>query len=229
LYRFTVVPFRSVAALRDADTMLHHSNLVYAGLMLAMAGCSGGPAVPKAPKLDAAAAAAQAMTLYDSDGDGFIAAAELAKSPALESALAQVDANRDQKLSADEIAGRIRSWSARGTAIKEFKCRVLMNGRPLTGAEVVFQPDPFLGDEFRSGRGQTDGQGVASISMPSDQLPDPSLTGMWLGFYTVRITAANGKPAIPARFNTSSELGQEVADDPSVLEPRDVEFRLTTS
>lgn len=181
--------------------------------LIGMIGCSGGPAELAPPSINAAKAAHEAIVLYDSDGDGAIAGAELKKSPSLAKAAKQIDANGDQKLSEDEIAARIRSWSARGTALTEVKCQVLLNGQPLPGAEVVFDPEPFLGSDIHPARAETDAQGYARPAMAKEHLPDPTLTGAALGLYTIRVTSKTNAGLIPARYNRESELGEEVSED----------------
>jgi hypothetical protein len=193
------------------------------------AGCSGSPAALRAPDIDATAAGKEAVALYDTNGDAAISATEVVKCPALLYAWRKIDANNDQQLSAEEITARIRTWSARGTALTDFKCTVLLNGRPLPGVEVALEPAPFFGGALQPARGETDDQGLASISIARDKLPDPSISGVCLGLYTVRITSHVNEKLIPAKYNRNSELGQEVTDEPSPLEEGAVEFRLTTS
>lgn len=204
-------------------------NAVSAIMLLLAAGCSDGPAALKAPDIDATAAGQQAIALYDSNGDGAIAAAESAKCPALLSAWRRIDSDNDQKLSAEEISTRIRSWNARGTALKDFKCKVLLNGRPLPGVEVLLEPAPFFGDALQPARGETDSQGLASVSIARDKLPDPAVSGVHLGFYTVRITSRANEKLIPTKYNRNSEIGQEITDEPTPLEEGAFEFRLSTS
>ncbi len=50
---------------------------VGAGLLAALAGCSGGPSRVQPPSISPSGAASEAMTAYDKDSDGFIAGAEL--------------------------------------------------------------------------------------------------------------------------------------------------------
>jgi hypothetical protein len=204
-------------------------NWVILCVLAITAGCSGGPTALKPPDIDAAAAAKQAIVLYDTDGDSLLAPAETAKSPALAHAARQIDMNGDQKISADEVAARIRSWSARGTAIKEFRCRVTLNGQPLPGVEVVLEPERFLAESVQPARGETDAQGIAVISVPRESLPNPSISGVTVGLYTVRISSRTNERLVPARYNRSSELGQEVADDPASIDDGSVEYRLKTS
>ncbi len=42
------------------------------------------------------------------------------------------------------------------SALFPIPCRVTMGGRPLSGAIVVFEPEPFLGDVFQTATGTTD-------------------------------------------------------------------------
>jgi hypothetical protein len=51
--------------------------------------------------------------------------------------------------------------------------------------------------------------------MPSvgpEHMPEPGLNGMRGGFYRIEISQQrNGKEQIPAKYNTKTELGQEIA------------------
>jgi hypothetical protein len=198
-------------------------------LLLILAGCTGGASGLRTPRIDAAGAAKEAIALYDANKDGALSTTELAKCPGLGSALRRTDANGDGQLSADEIAARIRSWSAHGTILKAVQCRVLFNGRPLAGAEVVLEPERFLTGALTSAKGETNAQGIATVSIPRETLSSPSPSGVFLGLYTVRITSPGNRPAIPPRYNQTSELGQEVADDSFPIDSNVIDFRLSTS
>jgi hypothetical protein len=182
--------------------------------------CSHGPAPVRPPSIDASEAGSRAMEQYDTDADGLIAGGELEKSSALKAALPRLDINGDQGVSADEVAARIESWQAARTGMASVRCHVVLDGRPLSGADVVFEPEAFLGDEIKTAAGKTNQFGDAAPTIPPEQRPAPNLPGgAHFGLYKVRISkVANGRETIPARYNVDTTLGQEVAyDDPGMM------------
>ncbi len=174
-------------------------------------GCSGKPARVHPPAIDAAAAGEAAIQQYDSDGDGLIRGAELTRAPALRSALERLDADQDGAVSAEEIAARVRAWQRTQTGATSLSCTVTYRGRPLEGATVRFVPEEFLGEEIQTATGQTDELGSALLSVPPDPDHPGRILGVACGLYRVEITKEGVD--IPARYNTQTVLGQEVADD----------------
>jgi hypothetical protein len=93
-----------------------------------------------------------------------------------------------------------------GPSLGEVSGKVTLDGQPLAGALVEFQPA-----EGRGSIGVTDAQGSYRLSHTED------LQGAVVGTHTVRITMADededpkprGGP-IPARYNRLSELTAEV-------------------
>ena len=88
-------------------------------------------------------------------------------------------------------------------------CKVTHNGKALAGATVTFVPEPFLGGGMQKGTGTTSSAAVANIVSP--YAADPAIRGMSPGFYRVEITKSGEK--IPAKYNTQTTLGAEVASD----------------
>ncbi len=177
--------------------------------MVLATGCMRKPKPPAQPAFDAAEAGAEAIEQYDADRDGRLDAAELQKCPALLQAVDRADADGDGTLTAGEIAARIKAWFASGTVIMDWPVYVELDGKPLEGATVVFEPEEFLGSGFKACRGVTDKFGRTSLRGADAQFP-----GLYVGAYRVRISKkTGGKETLPARYNTESELGWEVADD----------------
>jgi len=173
--------------------------------MLLLAGCSGRPARVY-PDAIAGDAPQKAMELYDTDHDGFIDGAELDKVPGLKAALKQVDTNGDGKISADEIAARIKVWKDSKIGRTTLSVPVTHNGAPLAGAKVRLVPESFLGSALHTAEGTTDKGGVARVSaQPRDAGDVPGLSP---GFYRVEITKEGDN--IPAKYNTATTLGLEV-------------------
>jgi hypothetical protein len=161
------------------------------------------------------AAAAAALAQYDTNHDGSIAGPELDKSPGLKSALPSMDADRDGKLSAAEIAARLSKYRSDEIPTFPFLCQVMLDGRPLAGAEVRVVPEPFLGDQVKPASGMTDADGGASL-----KIEGAADHGVHCGLFVVQISKkdAAGKETVPAKYNTQSTLGQEVARDVRAIE-----------
>ncbi len=182
--------------------------------LLASGGCSGGPPRTLPPEIDADAAAQQAIAMYDTDGDGSISGKELDKCPGIKDALEHYDFRHDGKVTAAAIAARIREWQESKMGITAAKVRVLLDGQPLEGATVTFEPEPFLGPHVATASGQTANNGAALMTIPADpQNPQSERkSGVHCGLYKVRISKQiRGHETLPARYNSKTELGIEIA------------------
>ena len=165
-----------------------------------------GPPRILPPKTDAAAAGAEAIRLYDADHDGKLSGEELDKCPGLKAAIDNIDRSGNGEITAEKITARIRAWQDSRLARMSLGCRVTHNGVPLAGAEVKFVPEKFLGENLKTATGKTDANGLAMIATPESGPP-----GVAPGFYRVEITKAGED--IPAKYNTETIFGQEVAVD----------------
>ena len=185
-------------------------GLTLAGLLAVAVGCPSGPPRISPPAINASQAAARAIEMYDANKDGKLSGAELDKCPGLKSAAARLDPN-GQGITAEMIAERINAWLSRRTGRMSAFCVVCRNGKPLEGAEVKLVPEKFLGlgdDPKWIATGTTGKIGGVSLSVPtSGQRTDPA--GVPPGFYRIEIT----KPGldIPAKYNTETVLGVEIA------------------
>jgi hypothetical protein len=159
-----------------------------------------------APKIDAVAAGAEAIKQFDANNDGKLNGAELDRCPGLKTAIDQIDPSGNGEITAEMIAARIKAWQDSKVGRMSLGCVVLRNGKPLAGAEVKFVPEKFLGPNLKTAAGETDKNGVAMIALPDDPPP-----GLAPGFYRVEITKAG--ETIPAKYNTDTILGREVAID----------------
>ena len=79
-------------------------------LALLLVGCDRPPARVEVPRLKPDAVAAAAIQQCDQDGDGLIDEEEARHAPGLKAGWSRLDTNSDSKVSADEIAARIRAW-----------------------------------------------------------------------------------------------------------------------
>jgi hypothetical protein len=171
--------------------------------------CNRPPKGPDRPVLDAAGSGQRAVELYDVSHDGQIDAEELKACPALAMAVARIDKDSSGSLSANEIAERVSYFQNAKVTIVSGATEVKLDGQPLAGATVNYEPEEFLGDSFKACSGTTDDSGIAYVSGHDAKFP-----GIYLGFYRVRISKqADGKETVPARYNTDSQLGYEATDD----------------
>lgn len=181
------------------------------GLSLFAAGCSREPSRVTAPNIDPDTAAAAALELYDSNHDGSLSKAELAKNPAVLLSFAAYDLNGDGAIGGDEFVARLSELYGKRIGLTEVSSKVTYQGRPLKDAVVVFEPEPYLGEEIPEARGTTDANGTASMTIAAEFLPENlrqrnrSLTKV--GTYKVRITHPN--MSLPDKYNTQTTLGYE--------------------
>lgn len=182
------------------------SLTVLGGLVV---GCRRGPEPPKPPQIDPAQAAAEAIRLYDKNGSGMLERDEWKQSPALAAAKERIDRDADGKITSQEIADRITSWLQSPAIRTTCVILVTLDGRPLEGATVSLEPEPFLGPSYKPASGTTDLGGMASMSGQ-----DEKFSGVYLGLYRVKVSKQiGGRETIPARYNSQTELGCEVATD----------------
>jgi hypothetical protein len=203
-------------------------GLALAALLLA--GCSSGPSRVKPPSISPSGAASKAMTEFDKDGDGFIAGSELDAAPAIKAAMSTIDTDKDGKVTADEIAARIEAWQTTRIGVMTAGCNFTLDGKPLTGAQVTLEPAPFLADSLKAAVGETDIAGTAIVSVPKEERPTKDTpAGFQIGLYRVRVSKkVNGQETIPAKYNTETTLGQQIAPDDPAVASQKIRFALTT-
>jgi hypothetical protein len=181
------------------------------------------------PDFDPSGSAAAAMQQYDTDGDGYVAGAELKQAPSLNATLKGLDTDNDGRVSASEIEARIQAWVDMKTGLVSFPAEFVMDGRPLVGATVTFDPEEFLGGVVSLAEGTVAITGLVKPRVPKELRPRPdSPPGVQAGFYKVRVSrVVKGKETIPAKYNTETTLGQEVSKDNWAIENKQVRFTLT--
>ena len=174
-------------------------------LALSSAGCSR---TIETPRINARDIAARALAEYDTNGDGVLDARELKRCPGLESCAKRLHPkSKDPRLSLEELEQVLTEYVDSQTGLMTVVCKVTLNEEPLAGAEVVLEPEAFMGDSSKPARGTTDEQGKAQMKI--EGAPQP---GCHLGIYRVRIAKADagGRQMLPARYNTETQLGIEV-------------------
>ena len=158
------------------------------------------------PTIDPAKAAAAAMKQYDADSDGSISAAE-AKKSSLDPKKGW-DADGNGSIEKSEIADRLTTYDAMKPGLQmNITCKVLHKRKPLEGAEVVYEPEAFLGGSVPTANGTTDADGNAT--MIAKDIADPTLQGMHTGSYLVRITHPDIE--LDAKYNTETEFSIELS------------------
>jgi len=190
--------------------------------MLVFGGCfGGGPSRVRPPSVDAGSAGRGAMEQYDANKDGVVKGEELDKAPSLKSALKQLDKNGDGGVDAGEVTARIRQWQDSKVGKMAVSCIITFNKKPLSGAKVTFEPEKFLGDNLKPCEGTTDASGAVALSDGGDPPGCPP------GFYLVRISKQEGgKELIPAKYNTQTILGKEIALDAEQMQEGAIRFDL---
>lgn len=178
-----------------------------------LAGCSGKASRVAAPDVSPSGAATKAIEAYDKDGDGAISRDELAACPGMAAARQSYDKDGDGKVTEDEIAARITAWQERKLALTSLSCTVNYKGRPMAGAEVVMTPEAYLGESVKQAHGTTTDAGSGIMAISDDDLPSEhrGIKGVHYGTYKVQITHPD--ISLPAKYNTETTLGHEVAHD----------------
>ncbi len=168
-------------------------------------GCGGGPGRVGAPDWDPDDVAEAIIADLDKNGDGAIDEEELKAAPGLAAGVRFVDANKDGKLTQEEIETRFDKYASLRIGIRGQIFRITYKGRPVANAEVRFLPEGFLKGVIEPAAGTTDDFGnVSPITEGQD------LRGMRIGYYRVQIVSGGGN--IPAVYRTEqSPLGADVS------------------
>jgi hypothetical protein len=153
--------------------------------------------------MNASAAAAEAMKMYDADGDGKISGDEFNRCPALK-AIA-----KDGEVTADMISALVAQWQNGAAGRVGAGAIIRNNGKPLVGASVKFVPEKFLGGNVQTATGTTDSKGACAVTVPVAAAGEPK--GLFLGFYRVEVTK-DGE-SIPAKYNTETTLTAAALND----------------
>jgi hypothetical protein len=186
-------------------------------------GClSGCQSRLEAPRVDAEAAGAAALATYDSGGDGAVDGAELDKAPTLKNSLSLVDADKDGRLTAAEIATRLTLYRDGKMAMMPLNAQVSLNGAPLADATVTLVPEKFMGESFKTASGTTDSTGLCSFSI-SEQEP-----GTQVGFFRIEVSKKQGgQEMVPARYNSQTQLGGVIGPDSPIVEEGSLILKLS--
>ena len=206
-----------------------HVALIVIALTAATVGCRYRLPALKPPKFDPEATAVAALEQYDTDSDGRISGGELKAAPSISFALDRIDSDGDDEVTTVELARMIQEkWIDAGGGVIRVKAVVTLNRRELDGATITFEPEDFLGNVIHAATGVTDANGFAAMSMAPEHMPHKNVrSGVAPGLYLVRISKmVDDRELIPAKYNTETTLGVEVAMRASYM-PGHVQFDLT--
>ena len=174
-----------------------------------LSGCSRTPAQFEAPDVNTQSAAVQAIEQYDGNGDKSLSTEELAKCPGILSKITLYDLNADKAVDQEEIATRLAELLKYGTGGTALTARVALNGRPLRGAAVVLEPEPYLGNEVQTAEGVTNGAGSAALGIPPEYVPEHLRRKKLVHFGTFKVRITHPSISIPEKYNTDTQLGYE--------------------
>ena len=185
-------------------------------------GCHSGPAKITFPTVDASAAAAGAIQEADKNGDAAISKEEAAAVPSLAAEFGKYDTNGDGKIDAAETESRIATWTARGPKVVPINFYVKLDGRSFEGAEVVLEPEAFMGDVLAKGVSKVSASGACGPTVPTELLSKEIPFGMFCGLYRMKVTHPDKK--IPAKYNEQTQLGIEVSPDYDFFNRKTIEL-----
>jgi hypothetical protein len=173
--------------------------------------------------VDPEGAAAAAIAQYDANNDSVIASAELDKCPALKAALPRIDTDKDGRISATEIAARVRKYESDRVGLVPVTVTVSMDRKPLGGAVVTLQPEEFLGSDVKPAQCTTNDGGFGVFETEGAGAP-----GVQCSLFRVIVSKKDpsGKEIVPARYNQESTLGVETGyDSPTIRNSLDLELK----
>lgn len=171
-----------------------------ASLVAALAGCSKS-SISQLRTNSPDAAAGLALDLYDANRDGKISQDELAKSLSLVDGRSRIDSNNDHAIDRAELVARFQKHDQMSDAVS-FSLQVLNKGAPMSGATVTYVPEPFMGEGKQSYVGTVADNGFCTLEGEQAHMPGGSVP---TGFYKVHI--------VDQASGIDIERGIEVADD----------------
>lgn len=165
--------------------------------------------------------AAAAISALDTDGNGVLDRREVKACPDLLNAWDLYDQDRDGYLTHQELVQRFRTFCRGRPPSKSVTFQVLLDDKPLVGADVRLEPEPFVAQYAKPALGLTDTMGLTS-----PRTPELGLGGVYCGLYRILISwkDADGREQLPPRYNIETTLGQEISPD---LPPAIIVLRLS--
>jgi EF hand len=181
------------------------------GLML-LVGCYGQPSRIAGVKIDPKNAAEKIMGEYDKNDDGNLSQDELAAVPPVNVNRKWYDADRDGKISTEELRKGLRDIFNPKDGLLSVACEVTRNGQPLSGANVKFVPLPELDGAIPPASGVTDSHGTTMLNLADSDRPPNTPTRIPVvrpGLYLVEVTHDHLK--VPDEYNSKTKIGKEVS------------------
>jgi hypothetical protein len=154
------------------------------------------------------------MSQLDKNANGALESAELIASPGLQAGLDRFDRDSSGSISAQEIEDRVQYYKERLGNLTTYFIELKLDGTPLPEAEVQLVPDAWLGT-LPTVTGKSDEHGTVVFRMP-----EADESGVHPGVYRLVVSKkdVSGNETLPAKYNTQTILGQEVAPDRRELE-----------
>jgi hypothetical protein len=172
---------------------------------LSFAGCNEAARDVSLRSVDSSVVAAQIIAMNDANKDGTLDKDELAQCKPLLRRIEIYDVDSSASLSLEEIAARLERLYTSGSMLVSLDCMVAYQGRPLSGALVVFHPIAMLEGLTLPAKGTTDESGMVQLTISDDQKLS---SAMQPGLYYVEIT--HPQKRLPNRYNVETELDFEV-------------------
>jgi len=172
--------------------------------------CNSVPDRVHPPKY-ASGAGSAAMGQYDTNSDGKVSGDELDAAPSLKMSMDTLDTNGDGAVDAGEVDARVNSWLDSKVGRMGAQIILKRGSKYLEGATVELIPEQFLGTGLKPAKGVTGPYGDVLPDAPADPDRPEINAGVAPGFYLIRITKDGEN--LPAKFNTSTIYGVEVAND----------------
>lgn len=180
------------------------SGIVAVAICLAVGGCQSRPPRIASPKWSPQRIADRAIELLDANGDSAVDIDESEASPGLAAGFKHIDQDKDGRLTHTEIEERIAVYEKIGTGLQSQSFQLVLNGRPLSHAQVRFVPDEFLGELIEPASGRTDRSGVVRPRAEGQDVP-----AMRIGFYRVEVYPPESPDDKPLKLNPA--VGVEVS------------------
>ena len=185
--------------------------------VVSFTGCTGRPSRVDVADIDPTDAAAQAIELYDTDGDERLSDAELREVPGILKWKQLYDLDADNYVAEEEVVQRLEKWRSDKLAFRSISANVKLDGRPLPNVQIVLTPEPYLGDAAKPASGVTNERGYATLAVSPDDLPAAikergiKISGVYPGTYKIKLSHPQRR--LPGASADGIALGDEIARD----------------
>lgn len=187
--------------------------------LMCLIGCGDAPLQQSAYSPDRIAS--DALAKYDANKDGKIDAGELKSFPALAMSLTEIDTNGDKAIDAQELQARLKSYVDSKIALRDgVDLRIMRGSRGVPNVTVTLVPDECMGGVVKQATGISKDTGHIQFKTEGQDYP-----GVQPGIYKVTLSLkdASGKEMLPARFNTATIYGVEVAPSNRIFQSIDLD------